>query len=323
MIETLVLICILCGYNGRGQDLYWYEAEYYNGKQITLKEGAYDLLAMLFNKCGISFEMFHICITALSLLLIAYVIYKNSNEPAFCISFIYGFSTLEFAWQLKAMISSSIIVWAISILFRNELCKKDIFKFCVLIFVAFEFHFFAIIFLSLLVVPLIKKSQIKGFIFGVTICEYIFMPMIFAILSRHIPDLSVYGVILKPKTIILVSAWQIAGVILVSWSMKGIYSENQTYGDNDFYINNFYYASIVLCLVLPFYLYTVVASRVVRVWFIFYAIFMSYIQGNRYSIQKHCKRLMIIYNIFTFVAFNIIFSNVNLLSEFVENNFWW
>ncbi|MDD3204918.1 MAG: EpsG family protein [Lachnospiraceae bacterium] len=333
LFEVAMLSLFTGLYNGN-IDLYYYRREYVNNFiSASPFDKMYEYLAIISYKLGMSFSFFHFLITLISICVFAYVIKKWSKQPALCVSLLFGFTTFEYAFQLKAMTSSAVIILAIYIYFQNISSKKRQIIFTFLIFIATGFHFFAIIFLILLLIPYFELRMIKSIICLFAIIGSIFIPFIMKVLQNIIPDVVVYSRILSVKTFSLSVFWQIAGVIICNYLLhiRGIREKKYTLKmiNNLIEPNGFliYIGSILLLVSVPFYWFTNVMLRVPRVWFVLYSILASNCKGSleggaiyRIRIPNIFKEIFITYNLFSFIAFYILFTKADLLSSYLADN---
>ena len=328
-IDIVVLILLLGFYDSLQSDLYFYTGEY-EGEYLapSIFEKGYEFLGILFHRLGFSFGQFHLLITAVSVGITAYVIKKFSPRPALCMSLMFGFPTMTYAFQLKAMVSSAVIAYAVFVFFQDIHNKKNQIRFVILILLASQFHFFALLFLLMLLLMVRDTQKLilisVSIAVGGTVC--IIPVMNFA--RQFIPALQTYGVILSMKTIVLSMAWHISGTILMKYikdaavvrqsAMFGTLNEKEMR-----LIENIYRGSLIFLMMLPFYCYTNVMARYIRAWSPFYFIAISFIRANGSRINKSNfqKIMMIVYMYFSFFAFYVLFGrDKELVHHVLEGN---
>lgn len=335
LINSITLIILTCGYNGH-IDLPYYEKEYYS--HFISKspfEKVYEYLCIYFDNHNVSFETFHFWISFFSLIIILYVIYKMTDAPGYCSSLMIGFATFEYAWQIKTLTASALIVFATYIFFKDIKSKFNQLVFVLLIILASGFHFFAIAFLLLLALPYIKLKILKKEIWLFILIASVFINQIMQYAYQVISALGTYMNMLSVRTFILSTFWHIASVVLCYFMVRTIEIENDVMIlDNlvckDHYnkIFNIYYGAVILLSIIPFYWFTNVILRYVRVWFIFMIILSSDVKGSfekgRKGVIKFpsiSKEVFILYVEISFLLFYVLFTaNNKLLQYYLSDN---
>ena len=291
LIELIISSIIIGGYNGIGDiDNYMYR---YDNKIVTdgIAERLFDVIAVGFKEAGFSFEMFHLIISIIALSIIGYVIYKMSNKPTLAMALFFGYSTFEYALQIKALCAASIIIYAIYIL---------------LILIATGFHFMAPFFLMFLFINSININKMKRIIVPVTIGVAVFAKYIVSSLSGYIPTLSSY-VDMHRSSIATIAfcVWQIISLIIVKKIMiSNLSIENRE--EDKINLDTFVYkGSWLLILIMPFYSITFIVNRIVKIWSAFF-----YTQASNIEIKKGKLPfniiLIIIYSVGSFILFYFI-----------------
>ena len=330
VLETLAIIILVGGYDGN-TDLIFYRYDYiHETTSNEFLEGVYNIIAIGFHHLGISFEIFHLVITAFAIGGIAYVVYKLSPEPAFVMSTMAGFSTFEYAPQIKAMCASSITILAIYYLFKlgfNKGEKKKQFVYFSLIIIACGFHFISLFFLVLLLIPYVKREHIKYWVMACGILILVLIPTIENIAGRYITGLSIYlGNYRDIEVFLGMCAWQLSGVVLIYLIYKKLLRKTEIIEDvrKQLLIGYIYKGSIVMLLAMPFYSITTVMMRVVRTWSVFYYIMASYIE-TRKNVVSVLKCLVVLYSIGSLVLFYILLvsNRENILWDVLSNNIFW
>ena len=135
--------------------------DYLAKSQWTIKyhnfEIGYVLLAELFAKIGLSFNVFCIFIYALIYFFISIFIYKTSRFPLLSFFALFGLEYFAFALSgQRQAISISIAI--ISLLFMNKKGIKNLFFSIVIILVSASFHRTSLFFL---IIPFIKIMRLK------------------------------------------------------------------------------------------------------------------------------------------------------------------
>lgn len=329
-LEMIFLTLMLAMYNGK-IDLLFYESEY--EKHIlssSIFEKGYEYISIAFSSFNVSFFTYKFIMVALSMTVFGYVIQKASKRVALSASLLYGFATFEYAWQLKALCSSAILVYALYSLICNAGRKGNRIKFCILVLIASEFHFFALMFLPMVLIDCKNKKRIKLFIVSITFFLSVCIHILMEYLRQYIPALMTYANLLSVKTFFLSSLWQVAGVFLIFLVYCHIVIKQKSNRGRIFtefvknetkLISGIYMASMISLIVIPFYWYTNVISRMVRVMFIFYGIALSYIKSYEFGAQIY-KFGMVLYMSSSFILFYVMFrdSHFGLVKDFLNNN---
>lgn len=307
LIELIISSIIIGGYNGIGDiDNYMYR---YDNKIVTdgIAERLFDVIAVGFKEAGFSFEMFHLIISIIALSIIGYVIYKMSNKPTLAMALFFGYSTFEYALQIKALCAASIIIYALYYFYKNIYLRKNVMKkkviYILLILIATGFHFMAPFFLMFLFINSININKMKRIIVPVTIGVAVFAKYIVSSLSGYIPTLSSYVDMHRSSiTTIAFCVWQIISLIIVKKIMiSNLSIENRE--EDKINLDTFVYkGSWLLILIMPFYSITFVVNRIAKIWSAFF-----YTQASNIEIKKGKLPfniiLIIIYSVGSFILF--------------------
>lgn len=324
----LILLILLNGlYTSNNSDLYFYRAEYNRGYISSSPfEKIYELLTVALSHLGLPFDVFHFVLTALSFFIIGWVIFKISLRPALNISMLLGFATLEFALQIKAMCASAIITLALYFLFKKDDAWHKV-LFLVFLIIASGFHFMAILFVPLLFYKVFDNRNVRRLIIIIVIMSFLIVPGAMRIARNIIPDLNTYEAELSPKTVILSVLWQIAGYILSKYLYKWRIEDNCFSDERNNFSKAVYLGSFALLIILPFYIFTNVIMRVIRVWSVFYIASVSDVEIPVTSDFKVflsregiIKLGYIIYLIFSFLAFFVWFAHADMVGEIISGN---
>ena len=320
-IETFILILITGFYDGY-MDIGFYKSEYSMGyfSQSPLEKG-YELLSFLFHIIGVPFVIFHLLVTAICIIGFATVIIRISPKPAFCMALMYGFATFEYAWQIKALCASAITVLALYYLYKSTGTLKSYIIYSLLIVLAAEFHFSAVLYLF--VVICYRKSErrlIKQTVFLVLILTIV-TPFIIRIGAHIVPAMVDYQTKLSIKTFVLLSVWQAFGVFILYYIQRGclndgIFSyairkypfarekddEFSSLDTEDRIISFIFQISCAMLLIIPFYRFSGILTRIVRGIFPYYFIVISFL-SNRIRRLNLYSGLLILYSLGSFWIF--------------------
>ena len=326
IIELLVNIIIIGGYNGVG-DLDNYMYKYQNGI-ITegIFEKLFDIVANFFKNAGVSFEMFHLILSIVAICIMGYVIYKLSNKPALALALFTGYSTFEYALQLKSMCAAAILLLAIYYFYKNIYQKKCSIRikliYILLILLATGFHFMSLFFITFLFMNSINIGKIKKIVIPLTIIITIFSQNIISMLSNYIDNLSFYvGMNRGLLTTVAFCLWQIGSLVIIRRIMH--FNKKQNVSDDISNFDKFVYdGSWILLLIMPFYSITFVINRLLKVWSAFF-----YIQASNINLKRNTLSLnlfsMFAYSFGSFVLFYFILqnnSNYNVVLDIIQNN---
>lgn len=331
IIETLSLIIILGGYNGH-IDLDNYLWGYIHGyfKQEHIIESLYNLVANIFSASGFSFESFHMILTVFSVLVMAYLAHKLTREPATVMSLMVGYSTLEYAWQLRALSAAAIISYALyyyfAKIYQRKKKPKYIITFLLLIALAAGFHFVSLFFVVFLLLDYCQNHKMQKNIVILIAATCICFPYILRYFTNYVPALADYlDRYRKVKVIFGLCAWQISGLIVTGWIYNLLSGDREILTAGEKKYNEFVYnGSILLLIVLPFYSLTSVATRIIRIWSLFYFAHSSLLPNHGPRIYK-AKIAMWGYSIGSFILFHIILigNRYDIVYDFLTNNLFW
>lgn len=331
IIEACTISLIVGGYNGN-IDLVSYRNRYeYEFVSSSLTERVYDLTARLSHQAGISFEAFHFFISTICISIILYVALKLSPQPAFIMSLMMGFSTLEYAIQIQTLCASAFVILAIYFLCggsKKYKDKKPIVIFVFFITMATGYHFTSIFYLLLIVIPYIKKENIKYYLIFAIIS-------IFIIIQYGGELLLNYGAIRiylenfrRPEVFLGMAFWHVTGTYIVFRMYKQLdrlisldppkYSAlTGHFGE----ITYLYKGTLLVCITILFYMVTTVATRIPRTWSFFYYIIASYIPRNKHKVSIW-RMAIILYSIGSLILFYVILSQ-GLIKEILLHNIFW
>lgn len=306
-INTLLIIILCGGYCGN-IDIPTYKIRYDMGfVSYSISEKLYDIIALQFRDIGFSFEIFHLIITIICMLIISYVIIKMAENISFVMANMLGFATIEYSIQIQSMCATAIIVYAVYYLINNS--KKNRLKvnfvYSLLIIMACGFHFMSIFFLLFLSVSYINSKNLKYIIFIEFILILAFFPYINQ-LTGYSSAISAYlGNYRSPIFICVMVFFQIIGVVIIKKINDSMQSKELISINEKLRVNYIYSLSLILTLITPFYALTVLVNRIVRTMWVFYMITCdklvnSYIKFNLNVIY------LLLYNMTSFVLFYII-----------------
>lgn len=316
-IEILAMTLLYGGYNGT-KDLDNYKWQYLNHSiSNEVFQKLYSDMGTWFYKWGFRFETYHLIITFLSLIILALVITKMTEEPAYVMSLVSVFVYVENGWQLKTMIATSIIAialyWYYKKIYSNSLQLKNVLIYTFLILLAAQFHFLALFFLLFLIMPVIKNQFIKAI--AVDIILFLVMPFALNAASLYIFSLTNYLVPISWSSFVLTITWHLIGYIIIAYNSHNDINYGEKYITLKAFILD---GSRVMLLLMPFYYYANVASRIYRVWIIFMAIYISFQKREKSKVSV--KRLWFDVYIFAsyFIWFYLLFKLLGLEPLFIN-----
>lgn len=281
-MEAISMTLFYGGYHG-GIDLDNYIWQYENEWMTDWGfQKLYSAGNILFHSMGVSFEWYHMVLTGFSVLLLAIVIQKLSEEPAYVLSIVSLFVYVENGWQLKSMAAASFIVWALFWYFKKIFGQKrklkNILLYILLIFIAMQFHYMAVFFLAFLVQPIIADHFSK--IFAVDLGLFFLLPMALTQMSVFAKSLTNYLTPVSMASFGVTVLWHLVGAMIIYHADTQAKKRRET-GKN-FYLEG----TKIMLLLLPFYYYANVAARLYRIWIIFMAIYISGKNKRRCYIEK-------------------------------------
>ena len=317
-LNMLVLTLVTGGYNGN-VDLNFYIEQYNNESFKDFPfEGLYTLVSFFFHKSGIDFQTYHFILSAAAMLIIAFVIKETTEEAAFVSALLYGFSTVEYAPQIKTLLASSVLIYALYIRLYKERTIKNTIKYLMLVLIASGFHILSVFFLIFL---LDEKIQPKHAVISAIASSVIIMvgrTLFFGKLLEYVPSFAFYfGRYRKNKVIIGMILWQITGILIANLLKKSICRENENYED---IVNRIYKYSLLFIFISPLYLLTTVANRFIRIWSPYYYLEASYSETLPFRVN-YLRALMMLYSWGSFVLFYLILGQEQkIFLEIISNN---
>lgn len=292
-IEIIAMSLFYGGYNGH-IDLNNYIWQYQNN-WITDSplQKLYSYTSVAFHCAGISFEAYHFVITVISLVIIAIIVSKMTEQTAYVLSLISIFVYIENGWQLKTMLATSVIVLALYWFYKRIYSKpynsksvmKDMMIYVILIFVAAQFHFLALFFLAFLFMPIVKGHFVK-----VIFADLMIFALANVILERAAVYIKMLNNYLSPISLpvfIVAVLWQVLGYFMLVYKSE----RDKLEIENDCIQGFVFDGSLVLMLIMPFYYYTTGVTRIYRIWIIFIAVYASKLSRKKFLVN--IKRLIL------------------------------
>lgn len=324
-IEIIAMSLFYGGYNGT-IDLPNYIWQYENDWMIddSPLQKLYFFMGIFFHNIGISFEGYHLIITAISLMLISYVIFKLTDQIAYVLSMISVFVYFENGWQLKTMMATCFIVVALYWFYKriyisrfNTVKKNtDVLIFLALLFIAAQFHFLSVFFLLFLLMSFFKGHFAR--VMALDICSLAFIGTLMVQISSYIPMIENYISPISFSVFLITALWQILGYFI----LFGYNNSNELKTEDKFglFVKD---GSLVVMLLIPFYYYANVATRIYRIWIIFMIIYAAKLYRKHFVFDK--KRILFdIYiigsSMFWFYIMFKIQGNDPLIYELLNNN---
>lgn len=309
-------------------DLIWYRMEY--AEQFistTIAERLYDYLAILAYKLGCPFPVFHFLISALAIAIYAYVVYKNTKHPALCMTFLWGFLTFEYAWQIRMLCASAIILYAV----LNYLNTRNRLQYSILILLATGFHFSSVFFFVLLVFERFSVKTFSQILFFEILIGTLLVPMMMALLSSLVPAIGAYTSKLSILTVVCSVVWQ-AGCLFVSYLVCDMYDysfRNDVRSCKPISLikskaSYVFFFNMAICLVVPFFWYTnVVAVRFVRMGFFLVSLLACDLSINHKSHSSIVVLFFSMYMAVSLLLFFVVFhpTSGHILIEFLTENY--
>lgn len=323
-IEIIAMSLFYGGYNGT-IDLTNYIWQYEN-KWVTdsLLQKFYCYLSIFFHNAGMSFELYHLTITAVSLILILYIASKLTEQIAYVLSMISVFVYIENGWQLKTMMATCFIVVALYWFYKriytceiNSVKKsKDVIIFLLLVFIAAQFHFLSVFFLSFLFISFIKGHFARVMV--IDICAFAVVGTLLIRVSSYLPMIGNYVSPISFSVFVVTGLWQVMGYFILFFNNNDI--QSQTEDKFGLFVKD---GTLVLMFLIPFYYYANVATRIYRVWIIFMTIYVTRLFRRQFAFEK--RRLffdmyIIGSSIFWFYILFVLQGKEPLINELINNN---
>lgn len=327
VLDLIGHVVILGGYNGR-YDISLYKNRY-NSEFIMpgTFEKLYDYMAIGFRRSGISFEWFHIIVTATCLIVITIIICKITDKTTLVLGLMFGYSMIEYALQIQWLVASAIVIVSIFFFYKNIYCKepkwKDYIIFILLIIFAVEFHFAAIYFLILLAGKIIPKRYFKKICILGTLGLFLVLNGFLAFFLKYIPSLTEYiGSNRRISVFLVMTIWEIIGIYIIEKNSNIIVKQETGYSHIVDFVKDMTW---LMLFVIPIFSVSTIVDRVFHVWFIMYFCTISLYKTDY---RVNCfQLLMYLYNWLSFVAFYIIIAGYSngllLVEEIISNNFLW
>lgn len=290
-VEIIAISLFYGGYNGT-TDLPNYIWQYENNWMTDSPlQKLYSFMSIFFHNTGISFKGYHLIITMISLILILYITSKLTYQVAYVMSMISIFVYIENGWQLKTMMATCFIVialyWFYKRIYSSELntVKKnvDVIVFLVLIFIAAQFHFLAIFFSLFLFISFIKGHFARVIV--IDICAFAVVGTLLISVSSYLPMIGNYVSPISFSVFVVTGLWQILGYFILFFNNNDI--QSQVEDKFALFVKD---GTLVLMLLIPFYYYANVATRIYRVWIIFMIIYATRLFRKQFVLDK--RRLL-------------------------------
>lgn len=323
-IEIIAISLFYGGYNGT-TDLTNYIWQYENNWMTDSPlQKLYSYMSIFFHNTGMSFDWYHLIITAVSLILILYIISKLTDQTAYVLSMISVFVYIENGWQLKTMMATCVIVMALYWFYKRIYCcelntvkrNKDVIIYLVLIFIAAQFHFLSVFFILFLFIPFIKGHFTRVVV--IDICGFAVVGTLLLRVSNYLPMIGNYVSSISLSVFVVTSIWQALGYFILFFNNNDVHY--QTEDKLALFVKD---GTLVLMLLIPFYYYANVATRIYRVWIVFMIIYATRLFRSQFSFDK--RRLffdayIIGSSIFWFYIIFILQGKEPLIYDLINNN---
>lgn len=256
----------------------------YNNDYMTDWGGQqlYSYVSIFFHKMGMPFGVYHLLITFISILIISMVIFKLTSEPGYVLCVIAFFVYAENGWQLKSMLATIFIVlalyWYKEKIYGKRVVLKNILVYLILVFLATQFHFLSLFFIVFLFQPLLAKYFMQ--VLAGDVLMLLVVRGALPIAAGYIPALSNYMSPISLPSFLVTVVWQILGGLIIYWLAS---SGGENFLQTSFYLDG----TKIMFLLLPFYFYANVATRIYRIWIIFMAIYAAHRNREQLRIEKN------------------------------------
>lgn len=326
IVQALVYIVLIGGYNGNIDLVFYrnyYEQEFLSDSYV---EGLYYYIGYFFHRCGFSFEMYHLIISAVAIIVIAYVIKKMCPQPALAMSMMFGFCTIEYALQLKNMLAGAIVIYALYYYSnkRNEIAtNKSYYKvvYSLLIILASGFHFLSLFFLVFLLIDFVSLKYFKYWIVSTIAIIFLTFQELESFMVLFSEQLADYTYKYRSASVFIgMMIWQIACTALVTMMYHYLKKKPEFIKYKNFF-DFVYKGTFLLLLILPFYILTTTVNRVTKIWLVFCFIMTGHISSSfrKFNLIKFA---MITFGLASTVFFYFILGDVSdsIFLEIITNN---
>lgn len=317
-----ILLFILTVLFVKGGDLPLYRLKFENKTYLdTAFEKTFELIGYWMNHHGGHFLSFRIVLAAVAFLLITLFVLYASPAPAFVMSLMFGFVTYEYAWQLQQLTCDAVVLWAIYFYLAFPKNRYREIIYIAMILFAEGFHLSALLWLPVLLLSFMDQKKIPWLIIAGVLGIFFAISFMMPIFMELSPGLQAYQNLLSGKTVFCMIAWQFVTVYF-TWSARKylLYSDISLRERDRNYIDGIFYVSICLMIIIPFYMYATTVNRLVRLFFIFMLIQISFIPKLRLSSERVSRLMAIAYVEVSYVLFFVLFTPVNRLGEYLDGN---
>ncbi len=328
-LEIIMYMVIIGGYNGN-LDLVFYRNRYEKGIiSDTVVEGLYDYVAAFFANCGLNFDVYHFLLSAFAIIIISYVVKKMSPEPALVMSMLFGFSTIEYAVQMKNLCAAAIIIYALYYYYRERQIynaeKRKLIDYrliyAILVVIATGFHFLSLFFFVFLLIDFVNVKYLKYWIISIVLIAMVIYSYVENLLVILVAQLADYVGQYRSFSVIMgMIIWQWSGMIIVTLMYR--YFKRKNASENLLYMSTYIYkGSLLMMLVTPFYLVTTTVNRIIKIWQLFYFVLTSQIKSS-YRKFNLLKIVMILYGLLSTIVFYFIIMKFeeSVVWEVLNNN---
>lgn len=303
--ESMALAAVLGGFNG-DLDLNNYRHRYeLELIPFEFEQLMYSGVSSFFHRIGVSFEWYHFILTAITVFIIAICVRSLTEHYAYAMSLISTFALLETAWQLKTLTAMGMSVLALwwhyqKIYVPDNPGAMHKAVFLMLVLAAAQFHYLALFFVLFLFVK--KKNHVFVMIKNMLLFDLIFFcfsDVVIKAAAKFLYSLHRYTQPMSIPSIMITIAWQVSAIAVVYCAQR--YHKDEFSG----WILQ---GTLLFLLLIPMYKYTVVATRIFRIWMIFTAIYISKLhrQGMRVSLYR------ILYDAYNFGSLGYWFVFINV-----------
>lgn len=275
-MELAAAVLLFGGYCGN-LDLNNYRWQY-NTDFVTsgYTQKIFSVFAITFHKLGFSFEFFHFMLTVTALAAIAWCICRFSAQPAYAAGIVCTFSLIESGWQMRTLMATGAAVAALcwyylKIYRQGKSLAKNYIIFILLVMAAVQCHYMAAFFIVFLPLKKINDKQLFKMVLFFIAAVFIFADSLIKASVLLIPEMGKYlGHIHLWSTAVTI-AWQLIGTVIVLFSKKR---------NADAFEQFVKQGTVLMMLLIPFYSYTTIVTRIFRIWIVFIAVYISRLKRN-------------------------------------------
>ncbi|MBL1060158.1 EpsG family protein [Lactobacillus sp. A27] len=288
----------------------------------------YDIIAVFFKNIGLNYITFNFIFCLISTGIVGYIIYRLCKNPCIVISYIYIYPFIDNVIQKRAYYALGFIILGFYLFFKikSKLLKNIAYLCCIIL--ACQFHVLAILGFSFVIYELLSNNYKKIFVSLVILLGFLFRSKFAYIISiLNVQSLNeksdlYFNQLAKSSTLfhlIFWIFWQVAYLLIIIYCIKRF---NLTTKLPSYVLD----LNVWALILLPFYTFDPVFSRIFRVVMIFnYIVISNNIKIKDLKINKDSiyilfsQIILSCLSLYVFV-FNSPFGFDNMVLNIFQNN---